>query len=381
MSTAVELREGPLHRHFEGGNGWYIHPLTEERFMSVTTALDFADSPGLSHYWRPGLAAKAAFDELPRLLKASITKPCGRTYSRCRSDGNPEAHDFRVRCVQCPCDECQTCVTLWLQNRHFSESRLATDRGKAVHRAVAWWTLHGDMPDVTEEIAPYTRSFLRFVKDFGLTPDSWEMAEATVLNRTDRWGGTLDGRVRFRAGATDAALKLCRKYGAAAPLLSLDVKSRAVEEGAFYADMALQLAAYRRGEVVLLDDGTECKLDADDGALVVQVHPDGYHHRPVRTREEEYRSFLNLLGYAYWSVEHAAASIAVRSFPDLDIPGQPATKATPRKAAKKAVAPREPKPSAARISETAALQSATLRSMLGQRTPHPDSPFGDSIPF
>ena len=41
----------------------------------------------------------------------------------------------------------------------------------------------------------------------------------------------------------------------------------------------------------------------------------------------------------------------------------------------------EPRPTAATISETAARQSATLRSMLGKPDPHPDSPFGDSIPF
>jgi hypothetical protein len=113
--------------------------------------------------------------------------------------------------------------------------------------------------------------------------------------------------------------------------------------------------------------------------------------------DRTFGAFLSVLAFAKWQWEYATASVSTRSFPkpkgvvnvvpwDPAVPltgtGKPAkgaTKPAPRKVAKKPV---EPKPSAAHISETAALQSATLRSMLGKpATPHPDSPFGDDIPF
>jgi hypothetical protein len=386
--------DGPPHRHRIGDNLWYIHPVTEERFLSVTSVLDFSEKEGLSKYWRPGLAAKAAFAELPRLVAATRKKPCGRAYAKC-------THDFRQRCTDCPCQECRDCLTRYLTYRHFAESKRATDRGSEFHDFVESWVLYGGREvDVDPEVAPYAEAFLQFAEDYGLTPESWDMAEATVLHRDHMWGGTLDGRVRIAATRSKKARDLCSRFGQPEVLLSLDTKTHEGDDAAFYADNALQLAAYRRGQVVLFDDGREEPLQPDDGAVVVQVRPNGYGVRPVVTDDDAYEGFLGLLTFARWSIAKGAASTQVKTFPRLEIPGEPVTptrKAAPRKAAvpkkaltatapsdkpaparkttpAKAAAPRQTRPSAIRGHLLAGVAAA-------RQAPHPDSPHGDEIPF
>lgn len=386
--------DGPPHRHRDGDNLWYIHPLTEERFLSVTSVLDFAHKDALANRWKPGLAAKKAIADLPRLIRATRLAPCGRTNSRCYYA--PNGHDKKVRCAECPCGECTPCLVLELTHTHFRETARARDRGSDMHTGINFWVLHGRLPQEgevprksEEDVTPYLRSFLRFVEDAGLTPDSWEMAEATLLNRADRWAGTADGDARFDATKGGLALKICKKFGLAQPLLRIDTKSRETEDSSFFAEMALQLTAYLRGEAVLLPDGREVPANTADGGLVVQIHPDGYHWRRVLTRDEEYQGFLGLLRFAYWSIENATRATQVKTFPDLDIPGlelpkkraRKATAAattgeTPAKKATKKAAPRKAptKKAAARaaaVDVAGELVDAPLPGMPPARTPHP----------
>jgi hypothetical protein len=202
---------------------------------------------------------------------------------------------------------------------------------------------------------------------------------------------------------------VCKKFGLVRPLTTLDFKTREKEEGAFYSDMALQLGAYRRGEAVLLDDGSEHPLPPTDGGVVVQLHPDGYHVRPVRTRDEEYAAFLQILGYARWSIEWGAKVVSVWSqgpagreytFPDLDVPGVEPVKPVkaPRKSTPAKAAPAVAGAPAKRTAAAAGTQrkTSTARAAKAQpalpepprpstldlmRQPHPNSPQKDWIPF
>lgn len=335
MTNAIDRQRGPLHRHRDGDNLFYEHPITKERFDSVTAALDVIESDALCSRWRPGLAAKTAMAELPKLIRATLTPPCGRTNSRCRT--GTDGHDWRVRCADCPCDECELCVIHWLTYRHLSESRRRADEGSAVHDWIQDWVLSGGRdPGIDPALRPYIDTFLRFVADFGLTPDSWELSETTILNRADGWAGTLDAHLRFVAAATAAARKLCHKFGLARPVLTADVKTREKEEAAFYADMAKQLAAYERGEVILFDDGREEPLPATDGGLVIQLRPDGYGWRRVDTSDATYAAFLANLASWRWERDFGAQATQVKTFPDLDIPDLP-----PLAAPKKATTPRK----------------------------------------
>lgn len=356
MTTAIDNRGGPAHRHAEDGDLVYLHPVTGERFLSVTSALDYIRGDGLNLYWRPGLAAKHAFAELPRLVAATRVKRCGRAYKRC-------SHDFRVSCVDCPCGDCRDCLTREMAHRHFAESGRRADEGSKVHNWIKDWVLSGGQRSAIEPaLKPYIDAFLAFIADYGLTVDSFEMCEATVLNRSAKhgsyagWGGTLDAQIRFDGTATPAALKLCRKFGLARPLLTVDWKSREGEGAEFYPNNAKQLATYRRGEVVLFDDGREVPLPATDGAVVVQLRlTDGHSVRPVVTDDDTYEAFLANFRSAVWEIERGTKATQVKSFPDLDIPDLPVEPPKPaRRSATRAASTPARKSAPAKVASPAA---------------------------
>ena len=370
MSTDTAERAGPVNSLTDEKGRWYIHPVTGERFISVTTALRATAKEAII-FWAAGLAAQSALDELPRLISATLTKSCERTFNRCQ-------HDWQVRCVKCPCERCPPCVAKWLRDRHIAENSRRQKEGTQVHDIIEHWVISGgEVCSHDEDIALYVKQFLAFVEDYGLTPDSWQMSEATVINHEYGYAGTLDQIITFRAEANAKAADLCSRFGKSEAVLLSDNKTREKPEAAIYPDYALQLAAYRNCTHVLLPDGQEHPLPTVDGAFVLQLRPDGYELRLVVADDRTFGAFLSVLALAKWQWEFATASVSPLAFPTLKPAPAPLTKTKPAKRA----APREPKPSAATISETAALQSATLRSMLGKPDPHPDSPFGDDIPF
>jgi hypothetical protein len=303
-----ELYTGPV----EPDGEYYTHPATGQQFVRVSTVLDTVSKDALVP-WAAGLAAAAAFAELPRVVASSRTRPCGRTHTKCK----PE-HDWQIRCDSCACGDCRECVQKVLTNRHWVESSRRADEGTRVHKLIEQWVLSGGiMPDHTPDLAPYVAMFHAFVADYGLMPDSWEMAESTILNHTDGWGGTLDGQVRFSWGRTELADDLCARLGKVGSdvVVTLDGKTREGEGARIYVDHALQLAAYRRGEVLLLRDGTEHPLPPTDGAAILQMRPDGYALRPVVADEVTYEAFRSALALWRWLDGSGDASVQVRTFP------------------------------------------------------------------
>lgn len=386
-------------RYYQWGEGENL-----ERYLRVSTALDLVgEGDGLMR-WATGLSAEAALDVLPKLIRATRIKDCGRTHSRCGS--GPNGHDYRIRCTACPCTECAPCLQLWVANRHYYESSRRAEEGTRVHDVTEHWILTGgEIKPHDEDIAIYVKQWLGWVADYGLTPDSWEMSEATVVNRQYGYAGTLDGILTIRADATVLAADLVAKILQVPPSQTAgrtvkviaDLKSREKEEAKLFADMALQQTGYRNAETVRLRDGREFPLPPTDGAIIVQVRPDGYLCRPVASDDATFGAFLSALSYAKWHIDSATASVSSRTFKTPKEPPAPkpvktvpaARKTAPRKATKaapaKATEPEAliPAPPAKPLRETALAQSAQLRSMTRQpaQTVHPDSPFQDNIPF
>lgn len=304
--TWRELYTGPV----EPDGKFYTHPTTGRQYVRVSTVLDLVAKEALVP-WAAGLAAAMAFNELPRLVSVSRKRECGRTHARCE-------HDYTMRCDGCPCGDCPACIQKVLANRHWVEKSRRADEGTAVHLLIKEWVLSGGiMPEHGKDLAPYVAAFRQFVADYGLTPDSWEMAESTILNHTDGWGGTLDGQVRFSWGRTELADDFCARLGKVGSdaVVTLDGKTREGEKPAIYVDHALQLAPYRRGEVLLLRDGTEHPLPSTDGAAILQLRPDGYTLRPVLADDATYGAFRKLLGFWEWMQEVGEVAVQVRAFP------------------------------------------------------------------
>jgi hypothetical protein len=314
---AIIRREYEFHAVEETEDGrWYI--IAGERLMSVTTAFNAIAKRGLVD-WSGMLAAALAFDELPTLNAAARRRPCERTSVRCE-------HGPDITCGSCPCRVCRPCVQKWLAKRHVRESSRRADEGVRVHDVAEWWTVHGEIKDHDEDIAPYVRSFREFVTDYGLTPDDVLLAEAIVINREIGAAGQTDGIIRFHADRSVPAAKLisrltqvrwqrAQKLRLTADLI-VDWKTREKDEPKLYPEMAMQLSGYRHFPVVRIKNSdVEEPLQRTDGGLIVQFRPDGYTARPVVCDEHTYENgFLNALRLYQWITEDGAAAVSSRTF-------------------------------------------------------------------
>lgn len=321
----------------DDGSKFYEHPSRTEdvpqpggailvrpaRYVSVTTALQVVNKPALV-FWSANLAARRAMGNLPKLIMgARRTDLCGR--SRARTD--PPA-----------CGECAECVEYWVSIFHHGEKERRAREGSAAHDVLEWWTLTGEWRYVPradwgeyaptpEEMAPYIAALKAFVADYGLTPQSWVIAECTVFNHRDRYAGTLDGIVDFTP-VTRKAAELCARVNHSigqpheAPVrILVDAKSREGEGAAIYAEYTLQLGAYRHAETMLPKNAApemESRMLATDGAAVLQVRPDGYTLRPVVTDGHTVRAFRAVLELHGWHSQMGEFSTQVQAFPKPD---------------------------------------------------------------
>lgn len=321
-----------------GERWYYFEPYG--RLMSVTTAFRSIAKAGLV-VWSAQLAAAAAFEELPTVVSASRRKPCGNTYSQCRR----RDHDWKTTCAKCPCEKCRACVEHWLADRHKAESARRADEGSRTHNVIEWWSYHGVVRDHDGDIVPYVQAFLAFVEEYGLTPDSFLMAEATVVNPADKYAGTTDGIIRFHAERSEAAAKLVarvlRARGEYSHIktakalvravirdkrhvdLIVDWKTKkALKDGQspmFYPEQAMQVTGYLMAPIVHIK-GTDqfVPMPDTDGGLIVQLRPDGVTPRLAVTDDVTYGAFLHALPLSIWLAEYGSRAVGAYTFP-LDL--------------------------------------------------------------
>ncbi|WP_433460735.1 hypothetical protein [Micromonospora sp. CA-248212] len=352
MTIAAERPAAPIFHGVDTVEDQRFYLIGDLRLISVTTATGVIEKEALVR-WAASLAAQAAFAELPSVVIASRIKPCGNTGSKCAGEGG---HDHTERCARCACGECKACMAAWIARRHSVHTKRRSDEGKAVHDVVEWWSYTGEIKPHDEDIAPYVKAFQAFIADYGLTPDSFQVSEALVVNREAGYAGTCDGIVEIDASATVAAAKLvsrvtgvswrkAKKLGLKI-LLIIDFKTREGEEPKFYPEQALQVTGYRHAPIIRIKNSdVEEPMPATDGGMLVQLRPDGVTVRMVVTSEETYRDgFLPALALTKWLIESGPAAVSRNSFV---LPETIAARA--RKAAKDAApAPAaEPAPAAA----------------------------------
>jgi hypothetical protein len=235
----------PIHSQSIDGVRYYTSPKTQQRFVSVTSVISTLDKPAL-RYWVGKQTAQYAVDERSLWLPIADTDP-------------KAAFDL-------------------IKGAPWRSTENSAALGSAVHAAVEARILGGD-PDiekVDEDVRPFVRSFLEFEKMF--TPQ-WEMSEATVLSYTHGYAGTVDAIATFDR----PDLGLVGRY-------LIDWKTGK----GIYPDAALQLAAYRHADVVLLPNGTEEPVPHTDGAIVVKVRPRSYEVYPVDVSENTFKFFRHI---------------------------------------------------------------------------------------
>jgi hypothetical protein len=187
----------------------------------------------------------------------------------------------------------------WLKGSPYRERDRKADIGTAVHAAIEAHILGAPAPAPSEDTAGHLAQFARFIETFNPT---FELAEATVYNRTAKYAGTLDliATIPGRGRAL------------------IDTKTSA---SGVYPEAALQLSAYRYAEFIGLPDGTEAPMPAVDGCAVLWIpggdDPDGYALIPVVADEVVFRAFRHIVEVARWQEETAKGVVGQ----PLPVPG------------------------------------------------------------
>lgn len=245
----------------------YTHPRTGETWTSVTTYLQAMPKPGLP-YWAARETAAAAMDQAPRIVRSALIRPCGKGTADDR------------------CHECPPCVEYALRLTPEELRDSAGDRGTRVHKLAELYVATGEMGAHDDDIAPYVAQYLAWTE---LVKPTWEATEGTVINRRHGYAGTFDGIVRLG--------NLPPKYKALVgePLV-VDLKTA---KGT-YPDNAMQLAAYRHGEAILLPDGTEIPMPPTAGGIVVHLRPEFFQTHYVAAADEDLDGFLTVKHLHDW---------------------------------------------------------------------------------
>lgn len=267
MTASADTKREPVHAETDQATGsrWYIHPVTGERFISVTTVLGYISKFGLVD-WSARLAAEAAVGRLPWLVRCSRVAPCNSTKT------------------EDACGQCRECAILWLSRRHIEVRDEAGDRGSRVHEAAEQLALFGEGATVDPDIANHVDWYRRW-RDF-YQPE-YLATEMTVISRKWGYAGTLDGILRFPA---DSPLPPKLKHLATRPILkdSKTGKHVGIPEG-------WQVNAYARADVVLLPDGSEEPMPEIEGGLILHIRPDKIQMREVHLTDANHAAFVHEL--------------------------------------------------------------------------------------
>lgn len=302
MSSPVLARKDPDGNRFYE---WIGTGSQLERFWSVTTLIDL----GVPKYlvpWAVKLVAELAYGDVTELVGRSrrgarairIWEKRGRAYvAELQAQG-------QLRSIDATKLTPEEFALRWLKGEPDRVRDAAAARGSAVHEASEEFVLEAvreagslllegrSLPAYDDEIAPYMASFLRFLQDFR---PRFAAAEATVFNRAQAYAGTLDALMWLRL-----------EPGADEQLTVVDYKTG----NKVYAEVAMQLAAYARGEFVGMPDGiTEAPMPpvAQGAVLHLQPatkrNPQGYALRPVAIDDGVFRFFCFAREVARWRLE------------------------------------------------------------------------------
>lgn len=220
-----------------------------ERFWSVTTILKGGlPSPALTAWGMKAVAEYAVANH------KQLTSMLQTVRLRRGEDG------FYV--ITDP-DQVQAAID-WLKGSPYRERDRKGDIGTAVHQAAEAHILGKPWPKPDDDVAPYVDQFHRFVDEF---KPAFELAEASVYNRTEAYAGTLDA--------------ILTVPGRGRALVDFKTSGKGV-----YPEHALQLAMYRFAEFIGLPDGTEAPMPSVDGCAVLWLAPDTYELVPVQADEQ-----------------------------------------------------------------------------------------------
>jgi hypothetical protein len=308
---------GPaLARSDAEGRRFYLFGDPPEAFWSVTTLIS-GGIPKFLHAHYAKMTAELAFEAL--LERGPYSRP-GAIVNRLAARGRAYIEERQAKgeltSIKLAKLSRQDLALRWLKgaaDRHRDE---AAERGTLVHdeaermvlaharEASRLQLVHEDVQPWPAELAGYQLSFTRWLD--ALHPE-FLAAEATVFNRAQAYGGTLDAIVRVRAGdlvfliranggnpaATQWSAPVWSWLTGLDPTTPLNVIVDYKSGKAVYPEVALQLSAYARAEFVGHPDRvTELPMATVDLGAVLHLRGDGtFQFRLVRIDDEVFTAF------------------------------------------------------------------------------------------
>lgn len=259
----------------------------DEAFWSVTTLIN-GGIPKFLHAHYAKMAAELALDAIvergPHSRAGAIVR---RLAERGRADVVERQARGELTSIKLAKLTGRDLALRWVKGAADRHRDAAAERGSAVHDQAEALVLqhareasrlhleHDAIAPWPAELEGYQRAFVSWVDDYA---PEFLAAEASVFNRAQAYAGTLDAIARIHLPDGSSLVPV------------IDYKSGK----AVYAEVALQLAAYARGEFVGAPDGvTELPLPVVDAGAVLHLRADGtYQFRLVRIDDVVFSAFL-----------------------------------------------------------------------------------------
>lgn len=275
-----------LARNDDLGRRFYTFGDPPEAFWSVTTIIS-GGVPKFLHAHYAKMAAELAYDAI--LERGPYSRP-GAIIRRLAARGREHVAERQakgeLKSIKLARLSQRDLALRWIKGAADRHRDAAAERGTAVHDEAELLVLrhareqsrlyleHEEIAPWPEELSGYQASFVAWVEDFH---PEFLAAEATVFNRAQAFGGTLDAICRIHLPDGSSLVVI------------IDYKSGK----AIYDEVALQLAAYARAEFIGAPDGrTELPMPAVDAGAVLHLRPDGtYQFRLVRIDDPIFAAF------------------------------------------------------------------------------------------
>jgi hypothetical protein len=308
---------GPaLARADELGRRYYMFGSPPEAYWSVTTLIGGGVPKHLqAHYAK--LAAELAYAAIvergPHSRSAAIVR---RLAALGRADVLERQARGELKTIKLAKLTPRELALRWIKGAADRHRDAAAQRGTDVHQEAEQLVLAhareasrlilGDQEIAPwpEALLPYQDAFVQWVLDF---EPEFVAAEATVFNRAQAYGGTLDAIIQLPArqlleaiaqggGGTQAAsVEEARIWAFLAGLDPDEPVSIVVDfktGNAVYSEVALQLAPYARAEFIGARDGvTELPMPEVALGAVLHLTPKGYRFRLVRIDQPIFEAF------------------------------------------------------------------------------------------
>jgi len=250
-----------------GGARLYVHPITGEKAIGVTSVLNSLPKPFLQH-WRAKVVAEAAVNNAGTLTQMLL-------------DANGEGRNFELG---------RKAAVDWLKGAPNRDTGKSAEDGTAVHDLCEKLAKGIPTGPIHPDYVPYIDNFKTFLDKF---QPEFLFLEDTVWNEEHGYAGSFDWIAKIQGETVLGDNKTTRS--------------------GVHAEVALQLAAYANADYILklvepeptpttVEEPSLVKVDLPklDGAAVLHLRPDTCSLVPISIRPEVYETFLTLLKVRAW---------------------------------------------------------------------------------